>query len=565
MKKTLFISIIIALSICVVALATISLKNDYKSQDKVQAFVDFADKQGEVNHAWRFFGYDEVNYTYMKDGQKLLSDLASISSEPVYVRAHHLLTSGDGTPGLKWGSTGAYTEGGDGEPIYDWSIVDSIFDTYVERGIKPFVEIGFMPEGLSPHPEDYPKNIDPKSMVRVDGGQAYPPKDYDEWEELVYWWIRHSIKRYGEEEVLSWYFEVWNEPNILYWKGTREEYFKLYDYSVAAIKRALPDARVGGPSIIWLEGDTFLKDFLDHCAEGTNYVTGEVGSPLDFISFHAKGQPKYVDGQVVMGIRKHLDSIDSAFSVISRNAEFNNLPVIITESDPEGCAACQGENLSYRNGSLYASYTASMYHRTLELAKKYNINLVGSLTWAFEFEDQPYFSGFRALSSNGINLPIFNLFELLGKMGGESVSAFSSGEVSMRHILNFGVDENSDVGVSASINQAEKKAYIMIWNYRDDSSISSESSIELKLKNLPVGCRSKVTHYQIDQNNSNSYSFWKKIGSPQDPTNDQYVDLIESSKITVVSEDDSSVCEDETNLEFNMPQQSVRLIVVDMM
>ena len=117
--------------------------------------VDAAQAVGEMRPIWRFFGYDEPNYTYMKDGQKLLGQLRSLSSEPVYIRVHNLLTSGDGQPALKWGSTGVYTEDDQGRPHYNWTILDHIFDTYLERGVRPYVQIGFMPEALSVHPQPY--------------------------------------------------------------------------------------------------------------------------------------------------------------------------------------------------------------------------------------------------------------------------------------------------------------------------------------------------------------------------------------------------------------------------
>ena len=109
---------------------------------------------------WRFFGHDEPNYTYMKDGKKLLGQLAALSPEPVYIRTHNLLTSGDGTPALKWGSTGVYSEDAEGKPRYDWTILDRIFDTYKERGVRPYVQIGFMPEALSTQPAAVPAPLD---------------------------------------------------------------------------------------------------------------------------------------------------------------------------------------------------------------------------------------------------------------------------------------------------------------------------------------------------------------------------------------------------------------------
>src|SRR5437867_50495 len=117
--------------------------------------VDLQKRMGPLRPVWSFFGYDEPNFTYMKDGRKLLSEIAAFSQVPVYVRAHSLLVTGDGKAGLKWGSTNAYTEDAAGKPVYDWTIVDRIFDTYIERKMKPLVQIAFMPQALSVKPEPY--------------------------------------------------------------------------------------------------------------------------------------------------------------------------------------------------------------------------------------------------------------------------------------------------------------------------------------------------------------------------------------------------------------------------
>src|SRR5581483_11499874 len=114
--------------------------------------VDASRPGAPLRPIWRFFGADEPNYAYMKDGQMLISELGRLGPGSVYFRTHNLLTSGDGTPALKWGSTGAYSEDSEGRPVYDWSIVDRIFDTYLERGVKPYVQVGFMPKALSVKP-----------------------------------------------------------------------------------------------------------------------------------------------------------------------------------------------------------------------------------------------------------------------------------------------------------------------------------------------------------------------------------------------------------------------------
>jgi xylan 1,4-beta-xylosidase len=159
-----------------------------------------------------------------REWKKLLGELSRLSTAPIYVRVHNLLNSGDGAASLKWGSTNAYSEDANGNPVYDWKIVDRIFDTFREQGVKPLVEVGFMPEALSTNPQPY-RHTFPQGNIFT--GWAYPPKDYAKWQELVFQFAKHLRERYGAEEVKSWLWEVWNEPDIDYWKGRREEFFQI--------------------------------------------------------------------------------------------------------------------------------------------------------------------------------------------------------------------------------------------------------------------------------------------------------------------------------------------------
>src|SRR5262245_55001818 len=219
------------------------------AQDGITVRVDASIGLGPFKPIYTYFGGDEPNFTYMKNGRKLVAELAGLSSTAVYIRTHNLLTTGDGTPALKWGSTNAYTEDASGRAVYDWTIVDRILDTYVRAKARPFVEIGFMPEALSTSPQPYQHHWRPGARYdEIFTGWSYPPKDYGKWAELVRRWVSHSVERYGKAEVVSWYWELWNEPDIPYWRGTPEEYNKLYDFTADAVKRELPQARVGGPA-----------------------------------------------------------------------------------------------------------------------------------------------------------------------------------------------------------------------------------------------------------------------------------------------------------------------------
>src|ERR1700690_1443781 len=153
-------------------LVLVALPAPLPAQEPVTIRVDAGAPIGPSKPTWAWFGYDEPNYTYAKNGRKLLGELAALSPVPVHIRVHNLLTSGDGSASLKWGSTNVYTEDAQGNPVYSWTILDRIFDTYLALRIKPLVQVGFMPEALSTHPEPYRHNFPQGSIFT---GWAYPP------------------------------------------------------------------------------------------------------------------------------------------------------------------------------------------------------------------------------------------------------------------------------------------------------------------------------------------------------------------------------------------------------
>ena len=529
--------------------------------------VDATSRVAPMRHVWAWFGYDEPNYTYMKDGKKLLSQLAELSPVPVYVRAHNLLTSGDGTPALKWGSTNAYTEDADGRPRYDWTIVDRIVDTYTERKMKPLMEIGFMPEALSVKPQPYRHDWQPgQPYNRIYTGWAYPPRDYDKWRELVFQWVKHSVERYGRAEVESWYWEVWNEPDIGYWQGSPEEFRKLYDYAADGLKRALPTARIGGPHVTGPNGprsQQFLREFIEHCLRGKNHATGRIGSPLEFVAFHAKGAPRVVGDHVRMGISNQLQAISNGFQIVASYPELQGIPIVIGESDPEGCAACPVSaypHNAYRNGTMYASYTAAQLARTYELVDRHKVNLLGAVTWAFEFEDQPLFAGFRDLATNGIDKPVLNVFRMLGMMAGDRLRVHSTGALPLDAIRDNGARTAPDVNALATRNGRDLA--ILLWNYHDDDVPAAPAAVEVLVSGAGSG-RPTVTHYRVDRDLSNSYEAWKRMGSPQKPSAPQMAELEKAGKLQMLGRPQRvPAAGGELRLKLVLPRQGVSLLRV---
>jgi xylan 1,4-beta-xylosidase len=554
------------MSICASGQGTVPELQPLAMGAPVHIAVDLAKSVGTYKPIYSWFGYDEGNYTTMRDGKKLLAELHDLSPVPVYIRAHHLLTSGDGVAELKWSSTNVYREDASGKPIYDFTIMDGIFDEYKAAGVRPVVELGFMPKDLAaslPDRKEYQVHF-PKSTIA--GASNNPPKDYAKWGELVRVVTAHLVERYGRETVLQWYFEVWNEPDIDYWHGSAEDYWKLYDYAVAGVRAALPGARVGGPATTSPRSDKadgYLQGFLMHVATGKSAATGGA-IPLDFISFHVKGSPQITNGQVVMGLDKELKDADRGFATIASFARFRELPIILSEADPEGCAACSSKMNpanDYRNGTLYPAYTAAAYKALFELQDKHQVNLISMLSWSFEFENRDYFEGFRSLSTNGIDEPILNLFRMLGMMQGARVETRSDAAISLSSLVASGAHAAADVDGMAT--KGANEADILVWNYRDSVEPNVTPTILTVTGMPPIAKRVLVKQYRIDENHSNAYTVWKAMGSPQHPTAEQYSLLLDRAGLELVG---SPVWQDAKDgqilVKTVLPSESVSLVQV---
>jgi xylan 1,4-beta-xylosidase len=510
------------------------------NQPPVAIHVDLNQTVGPYKPIYSWFGYDEANYTTMRHGRELLGQLHDLSPVPVYIRVHHLLTSGDGKAELKFSSTNVYTEDASGKPVYDFKILDGIFDAYKAAGVRPMVELGFMPKDLA---ADLPDRHEPYQVhypqSTISGKSNNPPKDYKKWGELARVVTAHLVERYGKDEVLRWYFEVWNEPDIDYWHSTPETYWKLYDYAVAGVKAALPGAKVGGPATTspgHEKANLFLRNFLEHVNSGKSSATGGP-VPIDFISFHAKGLPKIEEGKVTMGINRELNDADKGFALVASFPKFKHLPIIVSEADPEGCAACSSKvnpANNYRNGTIYPAYTAAAFKGFFELQDRHAVDLLSMLSWAFEFEDKDYFEGFRSLASNGVDKPSLNIFRMFALMSGDRVKTSSTGAVPLDTLVSTGVRLTPDVDAFAT--HGVREAAVLVWNYHDVNQPAEPSPTTVTVSGLPANVhRVLLEHFRIDDTHSNAYTVWQHMGSPQQPTSRQYTELQAAGQLQLLT------------------------------
>lgn len=261
-----------------------------------------------------------------------------------------------------------------------------------------------------------------------------------------------------------------------------------------------------------------------------------------------------------MGIANQLRAIDAGFAIVASYPETKSKPIIIGESDPDGCAACQGKQLGYRNSTMFSSYTAAVFPRKFELADKHGVNLEGALTWAFEFEDQPYFAGFRALATNGIDLPVMNVFRMFSKMSGERISVESDFKTPLDVILKDGVRGKPDVSAFASIDG--RKMYVLAWHYVEDDVPGTDANVQLNISGFPANAKgATLREYRIDASHSNSYSAWLKMGSPEKPTARQITELESAGQLAMKGTAKTvRLKKGSTSINVTLPRQAVSLL-----
>ena len=459
----------------------------------------------------------QINFTTRKYGSQLLPELHDLSPAPVYIRAHHLLTSGDGLPKLKWSSTNVFTLDASGKPVYDFNILDQIFDEYKAPASVPWSSSVSCPrtsppartlrdalpgdgQGLRAKPAEGLRHV----------GRTLPPGDRAFRPALRPRASRHLVLR-GMERAGHRLLE-----------GHAAEYLKLYDYSVAGVRKALPTASVGGPAQYWPRSQraiTFLANFLTHCANDKRAATGGP-IPLDFITFHPKGSPRLIPAtadqpaHIRMGISNELNAAANGFRTVAASAKFHNLPIILSEADPEGCAACSAKENpanAYRNGPLFPAYTAAAMKSLLDLAADAKVNLIGMLTWSFEFEGKQYFEGFRTLATNGVDKPVLNVFRMAGLFSGDRVAAARQPPFRRRRSPSPACATSRAARTSSMSTPSRRSPRTRppscCGTTTTTTLLPPSASVAVTITGIPAGVHVfLLDHFRIDDTHSNAYT-----------------------------------------------------------
>jgi len=254
---------------------------------------------------------------------------------------------------------------------------------------------------------------------------------------------------------------------------------------------------------------------------------------------------------------------DQGFKIVASLPEWAQTPIVLGESDPEGCAACSVKDNpqnSYRNGSLYASYTAESLYRIDALAKIEHINFLGAVNWSFEFEDQPYFAGFREMASNGLDKPVLNAFRMLGLLSNKRVKATSSNALPTNSVILDGVRGQPDINAIAT--RKDNQVAVLVWNYHDDDVPSVAAPIDLVIDGLPKNAAIALCeHFRIDSSHSNAFEIWKQMGSPQQPSDKQYQQLQDAGQLQLLNSPSWTPMErGVVRLQFALPRQGLSLL-----
>ena len=359
-----------------------------------------------------------------------------------------------------------------------------------------------------------------------------PPRDYERWGGLVRALVAHCVERYGAEHVRGWLWELWNEPDITYWRGTAEQFHALYDVTAAAVKAALPEAQVGGPATTGdlgpgRRGNEFLRGFLAHCAQR--------GTPLDFVSFHTKGArftPWRVYGplggpaptaqspsslKMLREVRAALDGGRRAPGV-SRSALHRGR---VRRLGPAHWGVYDNANFAYRNTEYFPVFQCKLMKKLLDLDARGGARVHQATTWSFYFEGERYFEGTRSLfTAGGIDKPVLNAYRVLSRLGDTRLAVDSSHAWPLARLDDDAPDMPEEIDALAAAGR--DGVQVLVWRHADDQHATDAraADVDLRLERLSLGDRVTVSHWRIDAGHSNSHTVWRGLGAPQDPSPD---------------------------------------------
>ena len=537
--------------------------------------IDAGADRGPLARLWESVGFDEINWTYTATGRSLLRSFGELTENGYYIRPHYVFCSGSGFGIPHWGNGNVYHEDAEGNPSYDFTIVDQTYDAIVEAGHHVLVELAFTPRDMLP--DEAAEMTVPSSPTVYSsyehGAWSYPPRDYAKWGALIAAHVEHCVERYGLDEVRTWLWELWNEPDIFYWQGTPQQFYDLYSVTARAVRSVVPDAKVGGPAVTG-GGVEFMRGFLAH--------TLAQSDPLDFVSFHTKGSaftPWRVYGHTGAAApeqqnpsgNKMLFEVRRLLRVVAEFEEYHHLPAIVDECDagvPAHYSAYDNANFQFQNTEYYPVFQVKLMKKLLDLNEIETVQVEQATSWSWYFEGERYFEGTRAfLTAGGIEKPLLNAYRALAHLGSNRVEATSDAAYPVTELddaIRTGASMPEEVDVLAARDDSGGLA-ALVWRHTDDQYQTDEetTAVDVVVSGLADG-EHVLRHWRIDSDHSNAHTVWAGLGSPQVPTDDELA-AIKARQGLESFEDERRVTVEGGRLELTLqlPLPAVSLLTVE--
>ena len=485
--------------------------------------IDTREILGENTEFWKAAGSDHLFYHVTRpSGQSLLDRMEATKSHK-FLRTHHTFVQ-DMKKGVLRGQN-VYSEDKNGNPVYDFSNVNKVFGEYVKRGLKPIVEYDYLPKQLENKTNEGSNGNDEGMKMKNMG-----PNNWKKWSDLMKAATQNFIDVFGEEEVRTWYFEVWNEPDG--WPMDQlDVFYKMYDVFVDAVTSVNDEFRVGGPACYH---EYFLRPFLNHVVNGTNHVTGVKGTRIDFISYHIYGlSGKWLNSEphIQPQVQRFSQSVLWLKRLMKDFPELKGTEFHINEwgmSSNFFRTVKDHPDLVYRNNEESPLFLVKLVNSLYQIEDIYNFPITVLLYWGFcgESDANEVFTGRRELTIAGnIPKPIQTGFEMLAQLKKKRIQV-------LRH------KKDSRFGVLATKSDNGEMA-IIAYNYNEtDRGGENMEKVTLKFKGLKPNSTYHVKQIKLDQNNNNTYSAWEKAGSPA------FLSKAEITKLKGVAYLDSSQKED---------------------
>ncbi|BDD01257.1 GH39 family glycosyl hydrolase [Persicobacter psychrovividus] len=517
---------------------------------QVNVNIDLNTTIGQNHQFWKALGYDFLfKIVNEPEGQYFL-DRAQQKQSVKYYRAHYTFSNTSMVDERAGGKVGGQVVRTDknGKRYYDFSIVNQTFREYVKRGMKPIVECDFYPDGFASEGQRKMNDEEFEAMVGA-------PADWNAWEDLLNAFMKNLVDEFGKEEIKSWYFEVWNEPDG--WKGQdQKDFFKMYDLFAYTVKKYDNDFKVGGPACYHLG---FLEQFVEHVVHGKNYITKKTGSPVDFLSYHIYALSGYwlkPSPDIYPQVSKFSADMLWLQRLMYQYPSLKGVEFHLNEwglsSHGDSKFVDEYPQLEYRNSEVSALFMVKLVDCLYAIEDNHGLktSLLGYWGSWFNAKTGPIFRGSRDLMTRGnVPKPILSAYELLAKLKDNRVKVKN-----LKAGNRYGcMATKDDSGVA-----------LMAYNFNEtDDDFSKVADFDFALENGASTLKGKkVKVIRLDRKHNNTYRKWLELGAK--PVSDELVTkLKEVGELKEVEQADLTFDGQNAHVKVSIPRHGMALILIE--